>query len=374
MVSVGQMDTAGIIDVDNHEFMPPERAVLSFEDMPVWEKSEAYYEYIGFITAMNDAVQGISLNAQCPRTEVTNGLISMLGKLDTWLTETPPIQQPQRFGNKAFRTWYAKLKENALDLLQEALPSRFYRAVPEIQAYLTESFGNATRIDYGTGHEMSFCMFLCCLFKIGAFLVTDKVAAVCVVFNRYLTLVRRLQTVYMMEPAGSRGVWSLDDYQFVPFIWGSSQLIDNPRLTPKSFLQEDIVNTYANEYMFLGCIKFINTVKTGPFAEHSNQLWNISGVPYWSKVNQGLIKMYKAEVLTKFPVIQHVLFGTILRFRVAQVPKNIQEKLHMPPPPSKLQSIRPSQFVLPSAPTSTPITTPPPRSSGEASDKKTENQ
>jgi len=32
------------------------------------------------------------------------------------------------------------------------------------------------------------------------------------------------------------------------------------------------------------------------FAEHSNQLWNISGVDSWSKVNAGLIKMYKAEV------------------------------------------------------------------------------
>ena len=37
-------------------------------------------------------------------------------------------------------------------------------------------------------------------------------------------------------------------------------------------------------------------MKTGPFAEHSNTLWGISGVAEWSKVNSGLIKMYKAEV------------------------------------------------------------------------------
>ncbi|TFJ95687.1 peptidylprolyl isomerase [Platysternon megacephalum] len=48
--------------------------------------------------------------------------------------------------------------------------------------------------------------------------------------------------------------------------------------------------------MFLECILFITEMKTGPFAEHSNQLWNISAVPSWSKVNQGLVRMYKAEV------------------------------------------------------------------------------
>ena len=41
-------------------------------------------------------------------------------------------------------------------------------------------------------------------------------------------------------------------------------------------------------------------VKSGVFAEHSNQLWNISGVQLWSKVNSGLIKMYKVEVKDQY--------------------------------------------------------------------------
>lgn len=36
-------------------------------------------------------------------------LLQLLGTLEQWINETPPVDQPSRFGNKAYRTWFSKL-------------------------------------------------------------------------------------------------------------------------------------------------------------------------------------------------------------------------------------------------------------------------
>ncbi|GAB6021945.1 hypothetical protein CHUAL_006106 [Chamberlinius hualienensis] len=297
------------------DYFGPKKEIHSPQDMIKWEKSEAYAEYMGFVLMMNEAVKGKKMSTPVNTSNVTENMLSLLIKLDKWVDEIPPIDQPQRFGNKAFRNWFTKLQENSSSLLKEVLPEQFHPAIIELQCYLVESVGNYTRIDYGTGHEMSFVMLLCCMFKIGAFNSDDTLAVGLKIFPRYLELMRKIQINYRMEPAGSHGAWSLDDFQFLPFVWGSSQLIDHPKLLPKSFPQEEIAAAFHKDYMFLGAIQFIHKVKTGPFGEHSNQLWNISGVQSWSKVNGGLIKMYKVEVLSKFPLIQHTFFGSILSIK-----------------------------------------------------------
>ncbi|CAE1267361.1 PPP2R4 [Acanthosepion pharaonis] len=215
---------------------------------------------MGFILTMNELVKSKKVSDSYLISQTVKNLIELLNTLDRWINETPPIEQPQRFGNKAFRTWFSILQENAEEELKKCLDQKFHKAIPEV----------------------------------------------------YLQVMRKLQLTYRMEPAGSHGVWSLDDHQFIPFIWGSAQLIGHPRILPKSFIKEEIYENFSDEYIFLACIKYINQVKTGPFHEHSNQLWNIAGVPNWNKVNSGLIKMYRAEVLDKFPVIQHFLFGSLM--------------------------------------------------------------
>ena len=91
-------------------------------------------------------------------------------------------------------------------------------------------------------------------------------------------------------------------------------------VSPKSISDYEKAEQMKEDYHFFACIHYISQVKTGPFAEHSNQLWNVSGVPSWNKVYTGLIKMYRAEVISKFPVIQHTYFGSIFNLDECKSP------------------------------------------------------
>jgi serine/threonine-protein phosphatase 2A activator len=216
--------------------------------------------------------------------------------------------------------------------MRDILPDHLKDAAVELGVYLWESIGNATRIDYGTGHELAFAVLLYGAAAIGFFQPSDATALVLVLFRRYIAMMRAVQKLYLLEPAGSHGVWSLDDYQFLPFYFGAAQLRNQDHYPPASIRDAATVAQLKDEYLYMAAIDFINQMKTGPFGEHSPILNDISAVKTWDKVNEGMFKMYRAEVLCKFPVMQHFKFGKIINWSPAQ-----------PEPQAPQQEIPPQQ-------------------------------
>ncbi|KAK9285985.1 hypothetical protein L1049_025188 [Liquidambar formosana] len=297
-----------------YHFQTPVKKIQSVDDLRRFHGSDACKNFLGFVVALSESIRGRKISDPCHQSPTVNSITSIIETLIRWVDEIPPVQQSSRYGNYSFRVWQDRLTENCESLMLEFLPDELRPATVEIVPYFTDSFGNSSRIDYGTGHETNFTAWLYCLARMGIIREEDYQAVVSRIFVKYLDLMRKLQLVYCLEPAGSHGVWGLDDYHFLPFIFGSSQLIEHKHMKPKSIHNQDILDNFSNEYLYLSCIAFVKKVKKGLFAEHSPLLDDISGVPNWNKVNSGMLKMYKVEVLEKVPIMQHFLFGWLIKW------------------------------------------------------------
>ena len=177
------------------------------------------------------------------------------------------------------------------------------------------AFGNETRIDYGTGHELSIVLFYLILYKLKMIQRCDLRHLVLGAFTSYIRTMRRLQETYVLEPAGSHGVWGLDDYHCINFLWGAAQLCNNKdEIRPSSINDNDLLKEEESNYLYLEAILFIKKIKSAaPFSETSPMLNDISSLPDWTKVTSGLLRLFQGEVLGKFPVVQHVVFGSIIK-------------------------------------------------------------
>jgi len=266
----------------------PTKRIANEEQLKVFLTSEAYKTLLGFISSLAESVVGKALSFEAQISENVQKILNVIANLNTIVDSVDLVEQNTRFGNQAYRTLFDEFKESivgALGDMDEAL---------EVVTYLENSFGDRTRMDYGTGHELNFICFLLCLRKIDFITEADYPAVVLQIFHRYITLCRRIQAKYRLEPAGSKGVWGLDDFQHLPFYFGAAQLRNNQHdICPRDFIDETILERHANEYMFLGCIQSIYNIKQAAgFGEHSPTLYSLTTVPHWKKMQQGMIKMY----------------------------------------------------------------------------------
>ncbi|KAL8664882.1 MAG: hypothetical protein Q9202_002744 [Teloschistes flavicans] len=301
---------------------------------------------------------------------------ALLVELNAIIDDVPPDPGPRRFGNVSFRRWYDTVEAQLPTLLSRYLPERVLSfptssdVAPqtELLSYLLGAFGSSQRLDYGTGHELSFLAFLGCIWKLGGFsddsAEEEERGIVLGIIEPYLLLVRRLIKTYTLEPAGSHGVWGLDDHSFLPYLFGSAQygpaISDTDETPTEGSLPNapdpaDVVKLAAvgrerAPNMYFSAIGFIYDVKKGPFWEHSPMLYDISGVRGgWAKINKGMIKMYVAEVLSKFPVVQHFYFGSLFSWDEDPEAKAPPDTIHISNQPSQHQAKNPQAETGPAA-------------------------
>lgn len=268
-----------------------------------------------------------SANQETPRkTKESNfeGLLKIFEALNKYIDKTPPLQGPRRFGNLACRDWHEKMKANINELLitnikihNSPFNLKFEGFIKELKHYIVNSFGSSIRLDYGTGHELSFLAFMGGLIDFKLLNLEElNGSEVLTIFAKYYDLARRLIIVYSLEPAGSHGVWGLDDHFHLIYIFGAAQFNGNQnKMIPpvQQILTSPVLDRYKETNLYVNAISFIHRIKLGPFNEHSPIIFDIhSSVSLWSKVLSGLLKMFEVEVLGKFPVVQHFWFGSSL--------------------------------------------------------------
>ncbi|KAL8980595.1 MAG: hypothetical protein Q9177_005834, partial [Variospora cf. flavescens] len=296
-------------------FHEPTRRILSPHDHELFYASPTYKLILSFVFSLSEAAASKKISSitaeQAPGP--VKQIISVLSSVEDTINQCPPADQGgSRFGNPAFRDFLNAVSAQSStwhSSLGLTLPS----AITETSTYLQNSFGNRTRIDYGSGHELSFIIWLLCLNRLSLLPPSTFPALTLLAFPRYITLMQKIQSTYYLEPAGSHGVWGLDDYHFLPFLFGASQLLRHPYIRPLSIHNELVLEEEGDDYLYLSMVRETMASKSVKGLKWTQpMLDDISGAKNWEKVEQGMRRMFVKEVLGKLPVMQHFLFGGLV--------------------------------------------------------------
>lgn len=178
-------------------FKQPVRQITDLATLERFEKSFVRRELLEFLQNVSDSLkttqssQGFSANVSktldfLERIECTVGEYGSPGG----------FQVTKRYGDPAFRLWYVTLKSHVKVFLKQTLEEGLLSAEIELSAYILGSFGEPSRLDYGTGHELSFCAFLLCCLKLNVYTSRDMYHLGVSVFPKYNSVIRKVILTY----------------------------------------------------------------------------------------------------------------------------------------------------------------------------------
>ena len=93
-------------------FQAPRKYIAEIKnDLSLFKRTLAFKDIYSFIEALNLAVKGVSVSMAPAASPNVVATLDLLDTLKGWVDEIPPLLQPQRFGNKAFKIWHDKLHQ-----------------------------------------------------------------------------------------------------------------------------------------------------------------------------------------------------------------------------------------------------------------------
>jgi len=176
-----------------HTFITPVKRIHTGQDVSTFLVSHAYRNIMQFLLQLNravfpsiirkpgsehDATQIYQIGSSAVQfSEIILQLRKLLRTLGDIIDEVPLDSGPRRFGNLSFRKWYDLVESRSMSMLERYLPDQVREfknesdvdALTELRGYFLGSFGSAQRLDYGTGHELSFLAFLACIWKLDGY-------------------------------------------------------------------------------------------------------------------------------------------------------------------------------------------------------------
>ena len=66
---------------------------------------------MGFVQTIGDAIAGKKISDVASVSDPISKMRDVLDTLSQWADQVEPVEQEQRFGNKAYRTWHEKLTQ-----------------------------------------------------------------------------------------------------------------------------------------------------------------------------------------------------------------------------------------------------------------------
>ncbi|ELA46349.1 hypothetical protein VCUG_02154 [Vavraia culicis subsp. floridensis] len=261
--------------------------------------SPAYTALSIFLDDINESIRERSYS-----TDPQNFVILLLNRINDKIESTSLNTGPQRFANCAVAEVYEFVEGIKLNFGGFTGLNDDDRRI--LHLYLDQSFGSKHRFDYGTGHELFFLSFLYVCNQLAILSIDDMEG----IFQKYFQVVRSLIYKFNLEPAGSHGPWVIDDYHFMPFLFGSAQLIDTKLTFTDLFKNENSHLLYSEAVLF--CIKHkCRFVKTD-FRKHSAALYSIKDID-WKSINERVMEMIDEEVMGRDVVTQHFIYSKYLR-------------------------------------------------------------